>query len=147
MNKKLVAVCTALVGLAGSTWLIYTAGGFLSTASPAGIAIGLALMGSGAVAVWLIANQIRFALRADRLLDRMVREGDARCFPEVAVAPSGRVDPVSAAEYRAKCRSAAAQSPDDWRLWFLLGGAHEMVRDHRGAAAALARAAQLERQG
>lgn len=114
------------------------------TASPAGIAIGIALAGFGAVAAWLIVNQVKFALRADRLLTLMVAEGDPRCYPEVAVRPSGRVDPDAAATYHAECLRTVEHSPTDWRGWFLLGTASEMVRDHRGAVSALTRASQLQ---
>ncbi|MEV6770191.1 hypothetical protein AB0N05_16360 [Nocardia sp. NPDC051030] len=146
MNKKLLAVASALVGLMGTAWLVYTAGGFLLTASPAGIAIGASLAGFGVMAAWLIASQIRFGMRADRLLNLMVEEGDPRCYPEIERTPSGRVNQTAAARYRDERRRAAEESPEDWRMWFLLGGAHEMAKDHRSAVAALRMATTLQAQ-
>ncbi|MGW6427377.1 hypothetical protein ACWF82_32295 [Nocardia sp. NPDC055053] len=146
MNKKVLAIGAALVVSAGTAWLLYIAGGFMATTTPAGISIGSALVVFGVVSAWLIFSQIRFGVRADRLLRLMVEEADPRCYPEVALTPAGRVDPADASRYRTECVHLVEQSPDDWRAWFLLGGAHEMGRDHRAAVEAIARATKLQAQ-
>ncbi|MEN0137293.1 MAG: hypothetical protein AAGC80_19245, partial [Rhodococcus sp. (in: high G+C Gram-positive bacteria)] len=138
MNKKLVALGSAMVVGAGLLALGATAVAMIATGTIPGIAVGVALTVFGGVIGLLTASQIRFGRTADVLLAKMVAQQDYRGYPDLARRPSGRVLPAAASEYLARCRAGVADRPDDWREWFLLAGGYEIARDHRNAVLALA---------
>ncbi|MDF3313596.1 hypothetical protein [Rhodococcus sp. T2V] len=145
MDKRLVALGSAMVVGAGLLALGATAVALLATGTIAGISVGVALIVFGGVIGVLTASQVRFGRTADILLAKMVAQQDYRAYPELARRPSGRVLPVAASEHLARCRAGVAARPDDWREWFLLAGGYEIARDHRNAVLALARASALQK--
>ncbi|SEC99140.1 hypothetical protein SAMN04490239_6299 [Rhodococcus koreensis] len=145
VNKRLVAMGSAIVVGAGLLALGATAVAMVATGTIPGIAVGVALTVFGGVIGVLTASQIRFGRTADIMLAKMVAQQDYRGYPELARSPSGRVLPAATSEYLARCRAGVAARPDDWREWFLLAGGYEIARDHRNAVLALARASALQK--
>ncbi|WP_156046535.1 hypothetical protein [Rhodococcus wratislaviensis] len=143
MNRKLLSLVAAAVSLLGVVALAAPIVGQILTGTVTGIVLGLSLGVIGAVAAILIVNQIRFGMSADRLLRKLVAEGDDRGYPDLPRRPSGRVFPDAAMMYVEKCRAEVAADPTDWRLWFLLAGSFEIAHDRRNSVRALARAKEL----
>lgn len=143
MNRKLLSLGAAVVSLLGVVALAAPVLGQILTGTVTGIVLGVSLGVIGTVAAILIVNQIRFGLSADRLLKKLVEEGDERGYPDLPRRPSGRVLPDAARNYVEKCRADVDADPADWRLWFLLAGSFEIAHDRRNAVLALARANAL----
>ncbi|MBB2976051.1 tetratricopeptide (TPR) repeat protein [Microbacterium endophyticum] len=118
---------------------------FVSSGSPVGIAIGVALIVFPIIAAWALVREIMFGSRAASLGRKMEAE-DALPTEQVEVRPSGRVLREEADALFPRYREAVERAPDDWRAWFRLGLAYDASGDRRRARGAVRKAITLERQ-
>ncbi len=121
----LVLLCAGFIW--GIGWIAY---GFLRSATPVGIGLGIALIGIGAISLWAIVRELQFGAAMQRL-------GRASLKDE-------RLNQLSLDEWRsiADARSAADSCPDAWQPRFHLAMAHSAHRERSAARAAMREAAK-----
>lgn len=131
----LLALYIALVGQ--RAWLL------LGSADPVGIAMGAALVVLPLIAVWALARELWFGVRAQRLGRRLEEEGGLP-DDEVTLRPSGRVAREDGAAVFPAHRADVEAHPEDWRAWYRLGLAYDAAGDRRRAREAVRAAIRLE---
>lgn len=131
----LLALYIALVGQ--RAWLL------LGSADPVGIAMGAALVILPLIAVWALARELWFGVRAQRLGRRLEEEGGLP-DDEVTLRPSGRVAREDGAAVFPAYRADVEAHPEDWRAWYRLGLAYDAAGDRRRAREAVRAAIRLE---
>ncbi len=131
----LLALYIALVGQ--RAWLL------LGSADPVGIAMGAALVVLPLIAVWALARELWFGVRAQRLGRRLEEEGGLP-DDEVTLRPSGRVAREDGAAVFPAYRADVEAHPEDWRAWYRLGLAYDAAGDRRRAREAVRAAIRLE---
>lgn len=127
------------IGLVGQrAWIL------LSSGDGVAVAMGVALVILPLVALWALAREVWFGVRAQQLATRLEAEGG---LPEdsVAVRPSGRVVREEGAALFPAYRADVEASPDSWQAWYRLGLAYDAAGDRRRARSAVRRAISLER--
>ena len=112
--------------------------------TPVAIMIGIALFVLPLVGAWALFAEILFAVRADRLAQRLEAEGGMPT-EEVPVSPSGRVDRAAADALFPQYRAAVDADPENWRVWFRLALAYDASGDRRRARWATRTAIRLFR--
>lgn len=117
----------------------------LTSGDGVGIAMGAALVVLPFIAVWAVARELWFGLRA-QALGRLLEQEDALPDETLAVRPSGRVLRDEADSVFPAYRDAVTEAPDDWRAWYRLGLAYDGSGDRRRARAAVRTAIRLERR-
>jgi len=117
---------------------------FLRSGEPVGVAMGVALIVLPLIAVWAVARELWFGVRAERLGARLEREGGLP-DDDVTVRPSGRVDRADGDAVFPKYRAQVEASPDDWRAWYRLGLAYDAAGDRRRARGAIREAIRREK--
>lgn len=113
---------------------------------PNGIAkaIGSALLVLPLVGAYVLVAELRFAVRAERLVKKLEAEGRLP-VDDLPRLPSGRPDPAAAdAEFPAY-RAAVEAEPESWQAWFRLGLAYDASGDRGRARWAAREAIRLER--
>lgn len=108
-----------------------------------GIAMGIALVVLPLIAIWALARELWFGVRAQQLGTRLERE-DALPRDEVSVRPSGRVLRGDGEAVFPAYRADVEAHPDDWAAWYRLGLAYDAAGDRRRAREAIRRAIRLE---
>ncbi|MDN3495574.1 hypothetical protein QL996_06515 [Planococcus sp. APC 4015] len=131
----LLAVYIVLVGQRAYLLLI--------SGDTVGIAMGVALVVLPLIAVWALARELWFGVRAEHLGTRLERE-DALPRDEVSVRPSGRVLRGDGEAVFPTYRADVEAHPDDWAAWYRLGLAYDAAGDRRRAREAIRRAIRLE---
>jgi hypothetical protein len=116
----------------------------VGTGEPIGIAMGVALLALPVVAAWAIVLELRFVVRAGRLVRRLGDEGGLP-VDDLPRLPSGRANPVAADEEFPRFRAAVEAAPSDWRGWLRLGLAYDASGDRRRARWATREAIRLSR--
>lgn len=114
----------------------------ISLGEPVAVGLGIALFVLPLIAIWALVVELLFAVRAERLGARLEAEGGLPT-EELPLRPSGRIDPVAAAEVFPVYQAAAEAAPDDWRTWFRLGLAYDAAGDRRRARWATRHAIKL----
>ncbi len=117
---------------------------FVASGEPAGIGIGVALFLLPLLGAWLLAAELLFTVRAERLRRVAASEGPLPA-DELPRLPSGRPDPRAADERFPRYREAVEAEPDSWRAWLRLGLAYDASGDRKRARWAVRRAVRLER--
>ncbi|WP_386675891.1 hypothetical protein [Lysobacter korlensis] len=108
-------------------------------------AIGVALLVLPLIGLWVLAVELIFAVRAERLAERLARDG-ALPVDDLPRLPSGRPDPAEADKRFPQFQAAVEASPDDWASWFRLGLAYDASGDRRRARWATRRAIAISRK-
>ena len=116
----------------------------ISLGEPVATGLGIALFVLPLLAIWALVVELLFAIRAERLGVRLEAEGGLPA-EELPVRPSGRIDPVAAAEIFPVYQAATEAAPEDWRTWFRLGLAYDAAGDRRRARWATRQAIRLSR--
>jgi hypothetical protein len=116
----------------------------IGTGEPIGIAMGVALLALPLVAAWAIVLELRFVIRAGRLVRSLGDEGGLP-VDDLPRLPSGRANPVAADEEFPRFRAAVEAVPGDWRGWLRLGLAYDASGDRRRARWATREAIRLSR--
>jgi hypothetical protein len=116
----------------------------MTTGIPVGIALGAALIVLPFIGAALLAADLVFVVRGERLVRTLEREGG---LPEDTLPrlPSGRPVAAAADAEFPRYRAAVEQAPESWRAWLLLGLAYDASGDRRRARWATRKAIALER--
>jgi hypothetical protein len=112
---------------------------------PLSKAIGAALLMLPLIGVWVLVVELLFAVRAERLADRLARDGGLP-VDDLPKLPSGRPDPAEADKRFPQYQAAVEAAPDDWGAWFRLGLAYDASGGRRRARWATRRAIALSRK-
>jgi hypothetical protein len=118
----------------------------IGTQVPFGVAMGVALLVFPLIGAWLLAVELLFVFRAERLV-RMLGAENGLPVDDLPRLPSGRIDTEAADADFPRYQSAVEAKPESWRAWLLLGLAYDASRDRRRARWATRRAIELERRG
>jgi hypothetical protein len=100
--------------------------------TPVPVLIGIALFVLPLIGAWALVAEILFAVRADRLAQRLEAEGGMPT-EEVPIRASGRVDRAAADALFPSYRDAVDADPENWRMWFRLALAYDASGDRRRA--------------
>jgi hypothetical protein len=112
--------------------------------APAAKVLGVALLVLPLIGAWLLAAEILFVLRAQKLVKLLDGEGNlpVDILPRL---PSGRPDPVAADAEFPRYRAEVEAAPESWRAWLRLSLAYDASGDRKRARDAARRAIRLER--
>lgn len=116
----------------------------ISLGEPVATGLGIALFVLPLLAIWALVVELLFAVRAERLGMRLGAEGGLPT-EQLPLRPSGRIDPVAAAEVFPTYQAATEAAPEDWRTWYRLGLAYDAAGDRRRARWATRQAIRLSR--
>lgn len=126
-----VAVVVVLLALylvltAQRGWLLLMSDGFLAKG------LGVALLLLPVVGAWVLAREIAFGTRVERLARILEAEGGLP-DDDLPRRPSGRVIRASADEAFERYRTEVQADPGDWRRWFRLAWAYDTAGDRTRA--------------
>jgi hypothetical protein len=116
----------------------------LGAGEPVATAMGVALLVLPLIGAWVLAVELLFAFRAERLLGVMRAEGGLP-VDDLPRLPSGRPDPDAADLQFPIYQSEVEASPDSWRAWFRLSLAYDASGDRKRARWAMREAIRLSR--
>ena len=116
----------------------------LDAGEPVATAMGVALLVLPLIGAWVLAVELLFAFRAERLLGVMRAEGGLP-VDDLPRLPSGRPDPDAADLQFPAYQAEVEASPDSWRAWFRLSLAYDASGDRKRARWAMREAIRLER--
>jgi hypothetical protein len=112
----------------------------VSDGRPAFVLLGLGVLMLPAVGAWLLAQEWRFGLAAERLARRLEAEGGLP-VDDLPKRPSGRVERAAADAVFAARRAEVEAAPEDWRCWYRLavayGDAGDTLRGRRAMRKAI----------
>lgn len=111
---------------------------------PLAKALGLALIVLPLLGAGVLAADLVFVARGERLLRLLGAEGGLP-VDDLPRRPSGRPDPVAADREFPRYRAEAEAEPESWRAWLRLGLAYDASGDRKRARWATRRAIALER--
>ncbi|MCP2169603.1 hypothetical protein [Goodfellowiella coeruleoviolacea] len=131
-------VVVYLVLLAGRAWALFESG------DPVGIALGAGVLILPLVGLWIVAVNLRFGARTERLARRLAEEGGLPDTSDLPRRPSGRVERDAADAWFAQRQAETEAAPDDWRNWYRLAHGYDIAGDRRRAREAMRRAIDLE---
>ena len=143
-RARIAAIVMAALLLLYLLFAIYYGIVLLSTGKPAAIALGIALLVLPLLGLWLLAAELVFAIRADRLAGRLEGESGMPAEP-MPILASGRVDRVAADALFPRYKAEVEAAPDDWRTWFRLALSYDASGDRRRARWATRRAIAVSR--
>jgi hypothetical protein len=116
----------------------------IGVGEPVAVGLGVALFVLPLLAIWALIRELLFAVQAEQLGVKLDAEGGLPS-EELPLRPSGRIDPIAAAEAFPRYQAATEAAPDDWRTWFRLGLAYDAAGDRRRARWATRQAIRLSR--
>ena len=116
----------------------------LGAGEPVATAMGVALLVLPLIGAWVLAVELLFAFRAERLLGVMRAEGGLP-VDDLPRLPSGRPDPEAADLQFPTYQAEVEVNPDSWRAWFRLSLAYDASGDRKRARWAMREAIRLER--
>jgi cytochrome c-type biogenesis protein CcmH/NrfG len=142
--RRLPALLMAALLLLYLVFTIQYAVRLIADPLPLAKAIGVALLVLPLIGVWALVAELVFAVRAERLAERLGRAGRLP-VDDLSKRPSGRPDRAEADRQFPEYRAAVEAFPDDWGTWFRLGLAYDASGDRRRARWATRRAIALSR--
>jgi len=146
MGRRIPAlVMAALLAL----YLVFTvqyAFVLITRTNAVGLAIGVALAVLPFIGAWALVAELRFVVRAERLLARLRSTGELP-VDDLPRLPSGRFDPAAADAQFPRYRAAVEEQPGDWVAWLRLGLAYDASGDRKRARWATREAIRLSREG
>jgi hypothetical protein len=116
----------------------------LGTGILAGQIEGAALIVLPIVGAWALIVELRFGVRAQRLLRLMTESGDLP-VDNLPHRPSGRPERAAADLEFPAYQAEVEAAPDDWTRWYRLALAYDASGDRRRARWATRRAIRIER--
>lgn len=144
MRVRIAVVATALLLVIYLILPVRYGVVLVQVGTPIAVLIGIALFVLPLVGAWALVVEILFAVRADRLAQRLEGEGGMPS-EEVPISPSGRVDRAAADALFPSYRAAVDADPESWRAWFRLALAYDASGDRRRARWATRTAIRLAR--
>ena len=106
--------------------------------------LGIALIVLPVLGAGVLAADLVFVVRGERLIRRLGEEGGLP-VDDLPRLPSGRPDPVAADAEFPRYRAEAEAEPESWRAWLRLALAYDASGDRRQARWATRKAIALER--
>ena len=142
MKGKLSAAVMGVLTLVYVALLANTGFKLLGMESAIAKAMGTLILVFPILAIWLTFMEFRFAVRLEKLTDRIVAAGD---FPvlDFEYRPSGRATKASAAIVFEEYAKKVAADEGNYLNWFAIGLAYEAAGDRRRARSAMRRALKL----
>ena len=116
----------------------------LGAGEPVATAMGVALLVLPLIGAWVLAVELLFVFRAERLLGVMRADGGLP-VDDLPRLPSGRPDPKAADLQFPTYQAEVEASPDSWRAWFRLSLAYDASGDRKRARWAMREAIRLQR--
>jgi hypothetical protein len=116
----------------------------LGTDEPVAKAMGIALLVLPLIGAWVLAVELLFVFRAERLLGVLRSEGGLP-VDDLPRLPSGRPDPEAADAQFPRYQAEAEASPESWRAWFRLSLAYDASGDRKRARWAMRESISLDR--
>lgn len=116
----------------------------LGSGDPIGIGIGIGLLVLPLIGAGLLAAELAFGFRSQRLVRILDAEGGLP-VDDLPRRPSGRPVREAADAQFPQYKAAVEANPGEWREWFRLGLAYDASGDRRRARAAIRQAIRLER--
>jgi hypothetical protein len=104
---------------------------------------GIALLVLPIIGAWALIAELRFGVRAQRLL-RLMTERDELPVDDLPHLPSGRPDRVAADKEFPKYQAEVEAAPENWTRWYRLALAYDAAGDRRRARWATRRAIRLQ---
>lgn len=102
--------------------------------------LGVGILVLPVFALWSIFSELRFGFRAQKLAERLYRQGYGELNLEYRA--SGKATTESAQREFERI-SALLEQGESWQLWFQLGQAYEANGDRKRARAAIRKAISL----
>ena len=118
----------------------------LGAGEPVATAMGVALLVLPLIAAWLLAREVQFVLRGEKLVREMGKAGELP-VDDLPRLPSGRADATAADAQFPAYKEAVEADPSSWRAWVLLGLAYDASGDRSRARWATREAIKLSRGG
>jgi hypothetical protein len=116
----------------------------MTTGIPVGVALGAALIVLPVIGAGVLAADLIFVVRGERLLRVLEVEGGLP-VDDLPRLPSGRPDSAVADAEFPRYRAEVEAAPASWRAWLRLGLAYDASGDRRRARWATRKAISLER--
>jgi len=116
----------------------------MTTGIPVGVTLGVALIVLPVIGAGLLAADLIFAFRGERLVRVLEGEGGLP-VDDLPRLPSGRPDPAAADAEFPLYRAEVEADPASWRAWLRLGLAYDASGDRKRARWATRKAIALER--
>ena len=116
----------------------------MTTGIPVGVTLGVALIVLPVIGAGLLAADLIFAFRGERLVRVLEGEGGLP-VDDLPRLPSGRHDPAAADAEFPLYRAEVEADPASWRAWLRLGLAYDASGDRKRARWATRKAIALER--
>jgi cytochrome c-type biogenesis protein CcmH/NrfG len=118
----------------------------VSDGRPEFVLLGVGVLILPAVGAWLLIQEWRFGLAAERLARRLDAEGGLP-VDDLPKRPSGRVERAAADAVFAARRAEVETAPDDWTCWYRLAVAYGDAGDTRRGRQAMRHAIRLYDRG
>lgn len=146
MNPARSRAAALLMAVLLALYLAAAAGlavGYLGSANPIGISMGIALMVLPILGAWALVREVRFGLATERLIRRLAEQGDLVDWPDLA----GVARREAAKERFAALRDRVMAEPDSWPALLNLALCYDAAGDRPRARNAARRAILLARAG
>lgn len=117
---------------------------FFSVGTPAGIAMGIALVVLAPIGGWALFRELAFGFAADRLGRTLDAEGTMPEAPE-ELTPSGRLRADDVEPLITQYSAGVDAAPDDWRAHYRLGVVQDAAGRRKDARGSIRQAIRLAR--
>lgn len=144
MRGRVAAIVMAVLLVIYLVFVVHYSFVLIGTGIGVAIAMGIALLVLPLIAAWLLAREVQFVLRGERLVKRMGAAGELP-VDDLPRLPSGRADAAAADAQFPAYKAAVEADPESWRAWLLLGLAYDASGDRSRARWATREAIRLSR--
>jgi len=146
MKARAAAITMAALLVLYLVFVVHYSFVLIGTGIGVAIAMGVALLVLPLIAAWLLAREVQFVLRGEKLVREMGKAGELP-VDDLPRLPSGRADADAADAQFPAYKAAVEAEPDSWRAWLLLGLAYDASGDRSRARWATREAIKLSRSG
>jgi len=144
VRGRVAAIVMAVLLVIYLVFVVHYSFVLIGTGIGVAIAMGIALLVLPLIAAWLLAREVQFVLRGEKLLRRMGAAGELP-VDDLPRLPSGRADAAAADAQFPAYKAAVEADPESWRAWLLLGLAYDASGDRSRARWATREAIRLSR--
>ena len=144
MRARVAALVMAALLVLHLVFVINYALLLINDDEPLAKAMGIALIVLPFLGAGVLAADLVFVVRGERLVKRLGTEGGLP-VDDLPRLPSGRPDPAAADLEFPRYQAEVESDPESWRAWLRLGLAYDASGDRRRARWATRRAIGLER--
>jgi hypothetical protein len=144
VRGRVAAIVMAVLLVIYLVFVVHYSFVLIGTGIGVAIAMGIALLVLPLIAAWLLAREVQFVLRGEKLVKRMGAAGELP-VDDLPRLPSGRADAAAADAQFPAYKAAVEADPESWRAWLLLGLAYDASGDRSRARWATREAIKLSR--